>query len=150
MRIGVVAMMAAISARLTRYLWDTHGNTPLHNAVQTGDTVAIAALLILAEADPNARNKNGQILLHFAALSGHAAAIMALLEAGAGRPGPGNHAIRSACRQMRAGPVGRLRVQAGRRRGDAARTDASARRLRPGARQRIVALHASPGQDTGR
>ena len=82
MRIGIVAIMAVMAAflppsgaaRLRE--WNSEG------FFATADAADVCACL-RAGADPGARGRDGHTPLHIVALGGNAAAIAALLEAGA-------------------------------------------------------------------
>ena len=85
MRIGIVAMMAAMAAYLTPP--DARAQADCANWLSpdffaTAGAADVRACL-RAGADPDARTENGDTPLHFAADEGHADVIETLLEAGA-------------------------------------------------------------------
>lgn len=61
---------------------NTHGNTPLHCAAETGHT-EIVAFLIKKDADVNAKNSDNETPLHRAAGCGHDKMVLMLIENGA-------------------------------------------------------------------
>ena len=69
------AQVPPTPAELARY-------TGLHGAAARNDALGIARLLV-AGADPEARDGNGRTALHVAAFASHAAALRALVEGGA-------------------------------------------------------------------
>jgi ankyrin repeat protein len=62
---------------------DKRGNTPLHYAVEMGQTELVKLLLVKNRADIAARNYNELTALHLATWKGHQAVVLLLLENGA-------------------------------------------------------------------
>ena len=85
MRIGIVAILAAVTAFLTPAVAPAQSDCADWNSRGFFETAGAADVraCLRAGADLHARNEYGHTPLHIAARKGHAAALAALLEAGA-------------------------------------------------------------------